>query len=58
MTACNAQQLLHSEQDPNNMEEIEDHRHIDLEDLLREQIDSSIYSYIHRLEIKDKRCIH
>ena len=24
-----------------------------LEDLLQEQIDSSIYSYIHRLEIKD-----
>ena len=27
--ACNAQQLLHSELDPNNMEEIEDHRHIE-----------------------------
>ena len=29
MAACNAQQLLHSEQDLNNMEEIEDHRHIE-----------------------------
>ena len=29
VAACNAQQVLHSEQDPNNMEEIKDHRHIE-----------------------------
>ena len=35
MAACNAQQLLHSEQDPNNMEEIVDHRHIETRERLR-----------------------
>ena len=29
VVACNVQQLLHSEQDPNNMEEIEDHYQIE-----------------------------
>ena len=28
VAACNSQQLLYSEQDPKNMEEIDDHRHI------------------------------